>query len=93
MKIEVDGVELTVTLTGSSIKVTRVIGRDRKRKINITSGKEFRYSDPIELLEKMKQVAKLQTARCQCDYQYGCSDHAEHCESIYKAHEYVDYDD
>jgi hypothetical protein len=33
----------------------------------------------------VKRVTNLPTARCTCDYRYGFSDHAEHCQSIYKA--------
>lgn len=86
-RIVVEGVELTVTQTGDSVSVSRVVGRDRKRKIDITSGKNFTRDAPtaITLVEKMKRVAALETARCTCDYRYGFSDHAEHCQSIYVA--------
>jgi len=49
--------------------------------------RQFTLDDPaaITLLEKMKSVAALQTARCTCDYRYGYSDHAEHCQSIHVA--------
>jgi hypothetical protein len=84
LKIVVEGVELTVTQTGNSVSVHKVVGRDRRRKIDITSGRQFTLDDPaaITLLTKMKLVAALQTARCTCDYRYGYSDHAEHCQSI-----------
>lgn len=86
-KIVVDGVELAVTQTRNSVSVSRVVGRDRKRKIDITSGKNFALDAPaaITLLEKMKRVAALRTAPCTCDYRLGFSDHAEHCKSIYVA--------
>lgn len=89
MKIEVDGVELTVKQTlvkrNVYVKVSRVVGRDRKRKLDITSGAETEVKDALGLLELLKRVAKYQTARCTCDYRYGYSDHAEHCHSIYVA--------
>src|SRR6267142_4124068 len=87
IRIVVDGTELTVTQTGNSVSVSRVVGRDRKRKIDITSGINFALDAPaaITLLEKMRRVAALQTARCTCDYRYGFSDHAEHCRSIHIA--------
>jgi len=92
MKIIVEGVELTVKQTtskiGTYVSVNRVVGRDRKRKINITCGVSTqleRGNEAISLLGTLKQVAKLSTARCTCDYRYGFSDHAEHCQSIYVA--------
>jgi hypothetical protein len=86
-KVIVDGVELTVEQTNEYVSVSRVVGRDRKRKIDITSGRQFKLDEPaaLTLVKKMKRVAALQTARCTCDYRYGWSDHAEHCQSIYKA--------
>jgi hypothetical protein len=99
MKIEVEGVELTVeqTLMGKRvyIKVNRTVGRDRKRKIDITGGIETEMGDASDFIRVLKQVAKLRTARCSCDYRYGFSDHAEHCESIYVAQDsrgYLDDD-
>lgn len=92
MKIEVDGVELTVVQTvtrlGTYVNVKRVVGRDRKRKINITGGVETQLekgNEAASLISTLKQVAKLSTARCTCGYHYGWSDHAEHCQSIYVA--------
>lgn len=86
MRIEVDGVELTVQV-GDSVKIHRVVGRDRKRKIDITSTLvlELAPSAAALLVKELKRVAALQTARCTCDYRYGFSDHAEHCTSIYVA--------
>lgn len=86
-RIVVDGVELAVTQTGASVNIHKVVGRDRTRKIDITSGVTFGLEDPaaITLIKKLKSVAALQTARCICDYRYGYSDHAEHCYSIYVA--------
>lgn len=86
-RIVVDGVELTVTQTGNSVTVRRVVGRDRVRKTDVTSDRTFTLDDPaaITLLNKLKQVAALQTARCTCDYRHGFSDHAEHCRSLYVA--------
>lgn len=85
-RIIVDGVELTVTQTGDSVSIHKVVGRDRTRKIDITSGVTFRPEDAaMALLKKLKSVAALQTANCACDYRYGYSDHAEHCHSIYVA--------
>lgn len=91
-KIEVNGVELTVIQTvvkkNVYVKVTRVVGRDRKRKLDLTGGIETQLekgNEAISLLSTLKQVAKLQTARCTCDYRYGYSDHADHCTSIYVA--------
>lgn len=89
-RIIVDGVELTVSQTGSSVSVRRVVGRDRERRLDIWSGIQFSLDhdpDPavIILVRKMKQVAALQTASCTCDYRYGHSDHAVLCRSIYVA--------
>jgi hypothetical protein len=89
MKIAVDGVELTVeqTVVKKNVYVTvkRKVGRDRKRKLDITGGVETQVEDAVDLLKVLKQVAAFQTARCTCDYCYGYSDHAEHCLSIYVA--------
>lgn len=87
LRIVVEGVELTVTQVGNSVSVYRVIGRDRKRKLDITRGRNFAPDEPaaIKLLEKMKLFAALPLAPCSCDYRYGYSDHAEHCQSIYVA--------
>jgi hypothetical protein len=89
-RLVVDGVELTVAQDGNSVTVKRVVARDRKRKRNVTCGITFdirRENDPpaIALVKVMKGVVKMQTARCDCDYRYGYSDHAEHCRSIYVA--------
>jgi hypothetical protein len=86
-KIVVDGVELTVTQTRDSVSVSRVVGRDRKNKIDITSAKNFALDAPaaITFVDKLKRVAALSTAPCTCDYRLGFSDHAEHCKSIYVA--------
>lgn len=89
-QIEVEGVKLTVTQTGNSVSVHRVVGRDRKLKLDITSGRVFAIDNDLDLaaialVKKMKCVAALQTARCTCDYRYGFSDHADHCQSIYVA--------
>jgi hypothetical protein len=86
-RIVVDGVELTVAQTGGSVNITRVTGRDRKQKLDITSGMQFHPDHPaaITLVKYMKSVAAMQPARCTCDYRYGYSDHAEHCHSIYVA--------
>jgi hypothetical protein len=67
------------------INVKRVVGRDRKRKIDITAGIEAEMEDALHLVRGLKDVAALKTARCTCDYRYGFSDHAEHCQSIYVA--------
>lgn len=97
MKIEVEGIELTVKQTvtdlGTYVTVTRVVGRNRKRKINITAGISTQLAKSREathLLDVLKRVVKLRTARCTCGYHRGWSDHAEHCESIYVA-PYEDY--
>jgi hypothetical protein len=86
-RIVVDGVELTVTQTECSVSIHKVVGRDRRRKLDITSGRQFTLDDhaAITLVKKLKQVAALQTARCTCDYRQGWSDHAEHCLSVYDA--------
>jgi len=93
MKIEVDGVELTLTQIGRSVTIRRVVARDRKRKLDITSAVTFglddhRDEESTALVRTMKAVAAYQTAHCTCDYHYGWSDHAEHCQSLYKASEY-----
>lgn len=92
-KVIVDDVELTVEQIGNSVSISRVIGRDRKRGINITSGCKFNIKtelDPpaIAMVTHLRRVAKYQTARCTCGYHYGWSDHAEHCQSIHVACEY-----
>jgi hypothetical protein len=88
-KITVDGVDLTVTQILAHkrvyINVKRVVGRDRKRKIDITAGIETEMEDALHLVRVLKSVVAFQTARCTCDYRYGFSDHAEHCQSIYVA--------
>lgn len=85
-KIEVDGVELTITQTTVKqnvyVKVHRKVGRDRTRKLDITAGIETQIDDALSLVSVLQRVAKFQTARCTCDYRYGYSDHAEHCQSI-----------
>lgn len=97
-KIVVNDVELTVTQTENSVNIKRVVAKDRIRKLDITSGVTFSLNsciDPpgIELVHQLKKVANYQTAKCTCGYSYGWSDHAEHCQSIYVAEEYIDHDD
>lgn len=88
-RIVVEGVELTITQTKVNrniyVKVSRKAGRDRKRRLDITSGIETQVEDALSLVRVLRQAAKLQPARCTCDYRYGYSDHAEHCHSIYVA--------
>jgi hypothetical protein len=88
-KIVVEGVELSVTQTlvkrNVYVKVNRKVGRDRKRQLDITAGIETRVEDALSLLRVLRQVAKLQTSRCTCDYRVGYSDHADNCQSIYVA--------
>ena len=94
-RIGIEGIEMTVVQTttklGTYVKVSRLLGRDRKRKLNLTGGIETqleRGNEAISLLATLKQVAALRTARCTCDYRYGYSDHAEHCQSIHVAKDY-----
>lgn len=82
-KIVVDGVELTVKHTDDGVYVTRVVGRDRERKLDLTNGE--RFNDNNGLLSAMKRVAALSTMRCTCGYGWGWSGHAEHCKSVYVA--------
>ena len=88
-RIVVDGVELLITQTKVKrnvyVKVSRKVGRDRKRQLDITGGIETKAEDVLSLVSVLRRAAKLQTARCTCDYRYGYSDHAEHCQSIYVA--------
>ena len=88
-RIVVEGVELTVTQTTIKrdvyVKVSRKVGRDRKRQLDITGGIETQVEDALSLVRVLRQSAKLATAKCTCDYRYGYSDHAEHCQSIYVA--------
>lgn len=88
-RIVVDGIALTVTQTvvkrNVYVKIKRVVGRDRKRKLDITSGIETQVEDAVSFVGVLKRVAALPTARCTCDYRYGFSDHADHCQSIYVA--------
>lgn len=89
-RIVVDDTELQLEQTGNAVTIKKVVARDRKRKLDITSGVTFALdnsTDPaaIALAKQLKRVAALQTARCTCDYRYGWSDHAEHCESLYVA--------
>ena len=91
-RVVVDGIELTVEQTKRSVSVKRVVARDRKRKIDITSGVNFGLDDhpgeeALALIQNLQQVARFGTARCTCDYRYGFSDHAEHCQSIYVAYD------
>lgn len=100
-KIVVEGALLQIEQTGNSVAIKKVVARDRKRKIDITSGVTFELRDSgdraaIQVAKRLKWVAALQTARCTCDYRYGFSDHAPHCESIYVAKydgSYIDDDD
>lgn len=96
-RITIDGVELTVEQTVVAkriyVKVNRVVGRDRIRKINIRGGIETEIKDALYFVKTLRDVAKLPTARCTCDYRYGYSDHGKHCQSIYVAKEYIDHDD
>lgn len=88
-RIVVEGMELTVTQTTIKrdiyVKVSRKVGRDRKRQLDLTGGIETKVEDALALVRVLKQVVKLLPARCTCDYRYGYSDHAEHCQSIYVA--------
>lgn len=91
-RIVVEGVELAVEQDQHSVTIRKVVGRDRKRKLDITNALTFSIRerdnvDPvaIALMHDLKTVAAWQTARCTCDYRYGYSDHAEHCQSIYVA--------
>lgn len=88
-RIVVEGVELTVTQTKVKrdvyVKVNRKVGRDRKRQLDIAGGISTKVEDALSLVRVLRQAARLQTARCTCDYRYGYSDHAEHCQSIYVA--------
>lgn len=102
--VEVDGVELTVThVTGALlVSITRVVAKDRTKSPpqEITSGLSLQY-DPkivrgplaIALIDRLKRVAKIPTERCTCDYRYGYSDHATHCQSIHIASETRHEDD
>ena len=83
MKIVVDGTQLTVSQTRGVVHISRVVGRDRKRKVDITSYAELtpEASEALVLLRELKRVAALPDFRCTCDYRYGYSDHAEHCQS------------
>jgi len=90
--ITVDGVELTAVLKlGLPVNISRVIGRDRERGVDITSGiiVDCAHADPAALtfsvLDTLRRVAALPRERCTCDYGYGWSDHAKHCRSIYVA--------
>jgi hypothetical protein len=88
-KIEVDGIELSITQTKVKqnvyVKVHRKVGRDRQRRLDITAGIETQIEDALSLVDVLRRVAKFQTSRCTCDYRVGFSDHAEHCQSIYVA--------
>ena len=90
-KIIVDGVELTIEQTivkkAVYVKVRRVVGRDRERKIDITNGIQTQMENALALVRLLKKVAAMQTAPCRCDYRYGYSDHAAHCQSLYVARE------
>jgi hypothetical protein len=88
--VVIDGVTLVVKQTNQSVSIKRVVARDRKRKLDITSGLNFglgdhRGEEALALIQNLKEVAHYKTARCTCDYSYGFSDHAEHCQSIYVA--------
>ena len=96
-RIVVDGVELTIEQVVQKrriyVKVKRVIARDRRRKLDITSGVETEHEDALSFLALLKRVAALPTARCTCDYRRGFSDHADHCQSIYVASYEESFDD
>jgi hypothetical protein len=94
-RIVIESVEMTVVQTttklGTYVKVKRLVGRDRKRKLDLTGGivtQLERGSEAISLLTALKQVAAFRTVKCTCDYRYGYSDHAEHCQSIHVAKDY-----
>lgn len=93
-QIVVEGVELTVAQTEVKrvsgkrlvhVTISRKVGRDRKRKLDIMGHIETKVGDALRLVRVLRQVARLRTSRCTCDYRYGYSDHAEHCQSIYVA--------
>jgi hypothetical protein len=95
-RIVVDGVELTVEQTEGGVSISRVTSRDRKRKLDVTSGESLQLDHlaAITMIMALKRVAARSTARCTCDYHYGYSDHAEHCRSIHVAREeFRDEDD
>ena len=96
-RIVVEGVELTIEQTVQKkrvyVKIKRVVGRDRKRKLDITSGIETEHEDALSFVALLKRVAALPTARCTCDYRRGFSDHADHCQSIYVASYEESFDD
>ena len=88
IQIEVDGQKLTVTqISKNSVSISRVVGRDRKKKIDIVSSRLFTPAEPavIDVLRRMKALAAQLTKRCTCDYRYGFSDHAESCQSTHVA--------
>lgn len=85
--VEVTGVQLLVVQEGRTVTISKVIGKDRKRGMDITRGRTFKIDEPaaMQLIDRMKKVAAYRTEPCRCGYSYGYSDHAEHCKSIYKA--------
>lgn len=97
MQIVVEGVELTVAQTKVKhlvhVTVSRKVGRDRKRKLDIMGYIETKVEDALDLVRVLRKVARLRTSRCTCDYRYGYSDHAEHCQSIYVAESHEGYVD
>ena len=96
-KITVDGVELTIEQTivknAVYVRACRVVGRDRERKLDITSGVETRMEDAIALVGLLKKVAAIRASSCCCDYRHGYSDHAAHCQSICIAREERGFED
>jgi hypothetical protein len=92
-KIEVDGVELMITRKGVAVIISRIVGRNRKRKRNIRSHRRLNRPEVEILLRTMKRVAALPTWPCTCGYHWGWSDHAEHCRSIAIASDDKFYDD
>jgi len=93
--INVEGVELNVYQDGRWIVIEKCIGRDRKNNVSIMSRRRMALQNPIAetLVKELKGVAARPTKGCTCDYRYGFSDHAEHCQSIYVASGSRGFDD
>ena len=88
VKIEVNGTELTVTYDSDLdlVTITKVVGRDRVGKRDITSSCVFKLQgDALRVVDQLSRASKLKTTGCKCQYGLGWSGHADYCQSIYIA--------
>lgn len=87
MKIEIDGVEISVVAKGGAAVASRPVGKDRTKRPARDEMSAMAIGDQstIDALKRLKRFVAIPTAHCTCDYRYGWSDHAEHCKSLHVA--------